>query len=65
MYCSIAAPLGLTGSSEGSCRPSRPNQEPQRTGNTVPSLVMRPCEFTRNTAPVVVAVRFTVIDPAV
>ena len=51
MYCSIAAPLGLVGSSEGSCRPSRPNQDPQRTGNTVPFLVMRPAGFTRNTAP--------------
>ena len=51
MYCSIAAPLGLIGSLEGSCRPSSPNQDPQRTGNTVPFLVMRPAEFTRNTAP--------------
>ena len=59
MYCSIAAPLGLTGSLEGSCRPSSPNQEPQRTGNTVPFLVMRPCGFTRNTAPCAPTVKLT------
>src|SRR6185369_8223073 len=51
MYCSIGAPLGLVASLEGSCRPSRPNQFPQRTGNTVPLRVMRPAVFTRNTAP--------------
>ena len=50
MYCSIGAPLGLVGSSGGSCRPSSPNQEPHRTGNTVPFLVMRPCALTRNCA---------------
>src|SRR3954465_3143268 len=49
MYCSIGAPLGLVASLEGSCRPSRPNQLPQRTGNTVPFLLMRPPELTRNT----------------
>ena len=38
MYCSIGAPLGLVASLDGSCRPSRPNQAPQRTGNTVPFL---------------------------
>src|SRR4051812_50063840 len=51
MYCSIGAPLGLVESFEGSCRPSRPNQLPQRTGNTVPFLVMRPAVFTRHTVP--------------
>ncbi len=51
MYCSIGAPLGLVGSSEGSRRPSKPNQDPQRTGNTVPFFVMRPVGSTRNTAP--------------
>src|SRR5688572_10318470 len=50
MYCSIGAPLGLVGSSGGSWRPSRPNQEPQRTGKCVPFLVMRPCGVTRNSA---------------
>ena len=64
MYCSIAAPLGFTGSFEGSCRPSRPNHEPQRTGNNSPFFVMRPCEFTRNNA-LVPVVRLTTTEPAV
>jgi hypothetical protein len=59
MYCSIGAPLGLVESFEGSWRPSRPNQLPQRTGNTVPFLVMRPAGFTRHTVPVVATVKLT------
>src|SRR5688500_366637 len=50
MYCSIGAPPGFVASVGGSCRPSRPNHEPQRTGNSVPFFVMRPVEFTRNSA---------------
>src|SRR5262245_63719176 len=50
MYCSMGAPLGLVGSLDGSCRPSRPNQEPQRTGKSWPFLVIRPCAFTRKSA---------------
>src|SRR5262245_26395898 len=49
-YCSIGAPLGFVGSLGGSCRPSRPNHEPQCTGNSVPFFVMRPLAFTRNSA---------------
>jgi hypothetical protein len=66
MYCSIGAPLGLSGSSEGSCRPSNPNQEPQRTGKTVPFLVILPVGSTRNTAPPAEpVVRETAMDAAV
>src|SRR3954465_4291485 len=61
MYCSIGAPLGLVASFDGSCRPSRPNQLPQRTGNTVPFFVMRPCGFTRHTVPVVPTVNDTAV----
>src|SRR6185312_4009667 len=49
MYCSMGAPLGFVGSLEGSCRPSSPNQFPQRTGNTCPFLVILPWGLTRNT----------------
>lgn len=48
-YNSIGAPLGLTASSDGSCRPSRPNQLAQRIGLTTPSLVILPVASTRNT----------------
>ena len=48
-YISIGAPLGLLASLEGSWRPSKPNQLPQRAGNNCPSLVRLPCVFTRNT----------------
>src|SRR5687768_18345284 len=44
MYCSIGAPPGFVASVGGSCRPSRPNHEPQRTGNSVPFFVMRRSE---------------------
>jgi hypothetical protein len=63
MYCSIGAPLGLVASFDGSCRPSSPNQLPQRTGNTVPFFVMRPDEFTRHTVLAVEpTVKLTAVD---
>src|SRR5690349_23431777 len=63
MYCSIGAPLGFVASFEGSWRPSRPNQLPQRTGNTVPFFVMRPAVFTRHTVvPELPMVKLTAVD---
>src|ERR1044072_121708 len=61
MYCSIGAPLGFVASLDGSCRPSSPNQLPQRTGNTVPFFVMRPAVFTRHTVPEVPTVKLTAV----
>lgn len=48
-YNSSGAPLGLSASFDGSWRPSRPNQLPQRAGNGLPSFVRLPWVFTRNT----------------
>src|SRR5258706_10419825 len=61
MYCSIGAPLGLVGSPEGSCRPSRPNHDPARIGYTTPFFVMRPDVLTRQTAPATVPVGVGVV----
>src|SRR5690625_7515376 len=46
---SIGAPLGLSGSSAGSWRPSKPNQLPHWTGMISPFLVMLPLSSTRKT----------------
>src|SRR5690625_7107215 len=46
---SIGAPLGLSGSSAGSWRPSKPNQLPHWTGMISPFLVMLPLSSTRQT----------------
>src|SRR5690606_9124435 len=48
MYISIGAPLGFS-ASEGSCLPSRPNQDPPLIRKMEPLRVMLPLESTAHT----------------